>query len=320
MIKKTEEQTVWGWMIAAYLFLAGVGAGAYAAGMALHLYRPEWAAAAKCGVALGFPLLLIGTFFLIADLGVKLRALRAFMNPGTSWIARGTIIISGFMILAFVHLIGWVWPFSFFDGAPGAMRVLGIINLVFALMTMVYTGILLGANRAIAFWSTAMLPLLFLISACSTGIMAVILAYALVGGAAGRFLHEPLSLLGGVDILLIALECLALAFYLQATHRTVESRHSSRVVLKGRLSGYFWFGVVVCGLLVPLAVEIIAQAGGLGQTASSALAVAILLAVPGLFGGLVLRYVVLAAGVTAPLKAGGFEFTVPSVKYKAAHE
>lgn len=317
MIRKSEEQTTWGWLIAAYLFLAGVGAGAYATGMALHLYDPTWETAAKCGVFLGFPLLLIGTFFLIADLGVKFRALRAFMNPGSSWIARGTIIISTFMILGFVHIIGWIWPFSWFEGAQGPMRALGIINMVFAVLTMVYTGVLLGASRAIAFWSTAMLPVLFLVSACSTGVMAVMVLFAVVTLGAGQFLHETFAFLGGIDIMLIVLEILVLTFYLQATHRTVESRHSAQIIFKGRLTGHFWFGVVVLGLLIPLCVEIVALVGGLGATAASATPVALLVAVPGLIGGLILRYVVLGAGVRAPLRVGGIEYTIPAIKFNS---
>ena len=59
MVKRIEEQQVWGWLIAAYLFLAGVGAGAYATGMGLYFYKPEWVTFAKSGIALGFPLLAI---------------------------------------------------------------------------------------------------------------------------------------------------------------------------------------------------------------------------------------------------------------------
>ncbi|MFC2171727.1 NrfD/PsrC family molybdoenzyme membrane anchor subunit [Acidobacteriota bacterium] len=318
MITKTEEQTVWGWMIAAYLFLAGVGAGAYATGVAINLYKPEWTTAAKCGIGLGFPLLAIGTLFLIADLGVKFRALRAFMNPGTSWIARGTIIISMFMILSFVHFIGWIWPFSFFAAASTGMKVLGIINLVFALLTMVYTGVLLGANRSIAFWCTAMLPLLFLISACSTGLMATILLYAFISPSTGQFSHDTLALLGGIDIMLIVVECLALTFYIQATHQTFASRQSAKVVLKGRLAAHFWLGVVVIGLFIPLLTEAIALLAGLGETAGAAIVIALIIAVPGLIGGLFLRYVVLAGGIRSPLKAAGMEYSIPTVTYKPA--
>src|SRR5512136_2699530 len=169
-----QVQTEWSWNIAVYLFLAGVGAGGYAAGVVASFGGEAWERFARTGVALGWPLLMVGTVFLILDLGVKVRALRVFLNPGTSWIARGSLFISVFMILSFVHLVLMVWPWRMpVDDPP--LRVIGSVNLVFSVLVMIYTGVLLGASRSIAFWNTAMLPLLFLVSASSTGLMAVLL-------------------------------------------------------------------------------------------------------------------------------------------------
>ena len=58
--KKMEEalnaQKVWGWKIAAYLFLAGVGAGAYLVGFAFNLTRPEFMLLSKLTVLIAAPL------------------------------------------------------------------------------------------------------------------------------------------------------------------------------------------------------------------------------------------------------------------------
>src|SRR3990172_6717987 len=107
-----QVQVEWRWLIAAYLFLAGVGGGAYLAGVIADLAGGAgWMTISKIGVFLGVPCVLIGTLFLLADLGKPVNAWRVWMKPGTSWISRGTIIIVIFMIFAAMETAFWVWPF-----------------------------------------------------------------------------------------------------------------------------------------------------------------------------------------------------------------
>ena len=168
-----QSQTKWRWIIAVYLFLAGLGAGAYLTGVVADHLGSAWESVSKIGVALGFPCVVVGSMFLIFDLGAPANFWRAFRKPNSSWIARGTIIITIFMILSAIHIALWLWPFQSLAGAEGARHFVGILGAIFALCTMIYTGILLAAARPIAFWSTPMLPLLFLVSALSTGTVAV---------------------------------------------------------------------------------------------------------------------------------------------------
>jgi len=316
MEPKLKAQTEWGWPIAAYLFLAGVGAGAYAWGALGELTGALGDVAPRVGVMLGFPLLLIGTFFLIGDLGVKPRALNAFLSPRTSWIARGTWIISIFMVLSLIHAAGWVWPLGFLAEAEGLRQFLSGLTLIFAILTMVYTGVLLGASRPIAIWSTAMLPALFLVSALSTGLMAVALGTVLVGMAGTPVAEATLVRMAGLDILAIVAEMLVIVFYVQAAHATPESRASRELLLRGRVAVPFWVGVIGVGLTVPLIIQVFEYTSG--ETAAGALLsnqaalMAVVASLLGLLGGLLLRYVVLACGVRAPLRAGGIEYSFPA--------
>ncbi len=301
-----KAQSKWGWLIASYLFLAGLGGGAYVTGVVADFVGGDWVALAKIGVALGFPCVLVGSVFLIADLGTPANFWRAFMRPGTSWVARGTIIISIFMVIGFLHIALWLWPFGVLEEGSGVRHVIGVVGAVFAFGTMIYTGLLLGANRPIAFWSTALVPVLFLVSALSTGTMAVILISALGGeGHSG-----PVSTLARVDIVLLVLEAIVIVMYLQATHRVPESRAAARLVLSGSVAPLFWLGVAAFGLAVPLVLELLSA---YALDGSGAAVVAALAAVSGLAGGWCLRQVVLSGGVQAPLRAGRFEFALPNV-------
>lgn len=291
-----QVQTEWRWLIAAYLFLAGVGGGAYLAGViidftAKFLGRTGWAEFSKIGVFLGVPCVIIGTLFLLADLGRPINAWRVWMKPGTSWIARGTIIIVLFMIFAAIQTAFWIWPFP--GSISNAHGVIAVLGAIFAFLTVVYTGLLLGYSQPIALWRTALLPVLFFVSAVSTGIMAIVLIGQYRGVGEGK-----LAFLAHMDALILLFEMFVLIVFLYSAYRTIESRFSASRILAGAVAPSFWLGVVACGLLVPFFLELL---GGEGPAAGLA-------AVLGLFGGLCLRYSILAGGTLDPMTAAGFEF------------
>jgi formate-dependent nitrite reductase membrane component NrfD len=312
MQKEFEAQKEWGWNIAVYLFLAGVGAGGYVTGVICDLVGGEsWKPICKIGISMGFPLVFIGTLFLIADLGVKPRALYVFLNPATSWIARGTYIITIFMLLGAAHIAFWIWPLDLLEEFFCWRGTLGCVNLVFAILTMVYTGVLLGASRPIALWSTPLLPVLFLISALSTGIAGTILLSAIYAHGSDLLIEAELGILTRFDAFLIITELIVIGFYLQAMHRTDESRASLAMLIKGKLSLEFWGGFIIFGLSIPLVSEL-AEIIFLSDAELVEMFCTILIStILSLLGGLLLRHLILAAGVKASLRAGGFEFKLP---------
>jgi polysulfide reductase chain C len=290
-----QVQSEWRWLIAVYLFLAGVGGGAYLAGVIADLAGgTEWTLVSKIGVFLGVPCVLIGTLFLLADLGKPGHSWRVWMKPRTSWIARGTIIIVIFMVLAAVHTAFWIWPFA----GPlveneAARGFIGVLGAIFAFLTVIYTGLLLGYSQPIALWRTALLPVLFFVSAVSTGLMAIMIIAQSMGVAVAQ-----LDILESLDAAILIFEVFVLAVYLYNAYRTLESRASAKRILKGPVASYFWLGVVLCGLAIPLILELAGRHG----------IVLILAAFLGLFGGLCLRFTILVGGIFTPITAAGFEF------------
>jgi polysulfide reductase chain C len=287
-----QVQIEWRWLIAAYLFLAGVGGGAYLAGVIADFAGgTDWMTVSKIGVFLGVPCVLIGTFFLLADLGRPINTWRVWMKPGTSWIARGTIIIVIFMIFDAIQTAYWVWPFP--GPIENARGVIAILGAVFAFLTVIYTGLLLGYSQPIPLWRTALLPVLFFVSAVSTGIMAI----ALIGQQLG-VAENQLALLDKIDAVILVFEMFVLIVFLYNAYRTIESRFSAKRVLGGSVAPAVWLGVVACGLLIPFFLELFGG-GGIAVTVATVL---------GLFGGLCLRYSVLAGGTLSPIAATGYEF------------
>jgi formate-dependent nitrite reductase membrane component NrfD len=302
-----QAQTKWRWGVATYLFLVGAGSGAYAVGVFADFLGAGWTAVAEIGVALGFPLVLIACLFKVSELGRPYNAWRAGMMPGTSWMARGAILLTAFLGVSLLHILLWVWPLpGALAGAAGVRHALGIVGGILAIGTAFYTGILLASNKPIAFWSTAMLPVLFMLSSLLSGLMAVVL----VGLLAGLPFAGTIASLEHIIAVLLVLKALVVTFYMQATHRTPESRASAQLVLHGKVAPLFWIGVAVVGLAVPLGLgffDLFHVYGGATGV------IAVLASLCGLVGSFLLRQVVLAGGIHAPLRAGRFEIPLPIV-------
>jgi formate-dependent nitrite reductase membrane component NrfD len=291
MEEKLRGGFVFGWKVIAYLFLAGVGGGVAVVGAAFHLILPEVESVTRASVILGAPLVIAGCLLLFFDLGRPQAAFRALSRPHQAWIARGTIILTAFIIFQAIQFAGWIWPFRALMSGSALFTFLNVLGGVFGLLTVLYTGFLFDTTRSIPFWSTPILPLLFLVSGVSTGIFALILLLL-----SGLSVNEEISLLSRIDLFLIVFEGLILFFYIHGMHEVTAARASVRRLIKDDLSSAFWGGVVGLGLLVPFLVEVF--------LADRVFAI-VMACLCGLLGGIFVRYVIVAGAVKAPLNAEG---------------
>jgi len=299
-----QLQRDWGWLIAAYLFLGGVGGGAYTIAAINSFLGTSLALSTTVGLWIAFPALLVGTLFLLFDLGSPTRAVLAGMKPGTSWIARGTWIISLFMVFSFLHLI--LHRFTNVGSTSGGavlINIISVLGIVFAIGTMAYTGILLGASKGIPFWRSGVVPVIFVVSAVVTGHFAIMLGMALFGGSVETLV--PLRAMAVEAAALVVLEILVIIFFLQAAYRLPDSRESAERILRKQV---FIIGYFILGLAAPLVLMLIAYRFAAGSQGGAFSAVVIIGALLGLAGGLILRYAVLICGALPTLNIAGFAF------------
>jgi formate-dependent nitrite reductase membrane component NrfD len=294
-----QIQTEWRWLIALYLFLGGVGAGAYTIAAVNSFLGHALEPSTIVGLWISFPALVIGSLCLLADLGQPTKAILAGMKPGTSWIARGFWIISIFMVVAMVH----TWLAVFGDANAGVLKVIAVVGIVFAVSTMAYTGILLGVSKGITFWRSGVVPVLFIISATVTGHFAIMIGLVLFSGRPEVL--DTLRLMAGEAALLVVFEVLAIAFFLQAAWKHPDPRES---VVRLLANTTFIVGYVLGGLAAPLLLMLILYRWMPEATNTAILSVSALGAVLGLMGGLILRWGVLRFGALPTLNVGGFEF------------
>jgi formate-dependent nitrite reductase membrane component NrfD len=295
-----QLQHDWGWLVAAYLFLGGVGAGAYVISALNGLLGGDVGTATTIGLWIGFPAVLVGTLFLVADLGTPARAILAGMKPRTSWIARGTWIISIFLVLSFCHLV--LDRFTSVAESAGGQTLINLIaslGILFAVGTAAYTGILLSASKGIPFWRSGAVPVVFVISALVTGHFAIMLGMILFEDA---LVLDTVGTMALEAVVLVALEVLAILFFLQSAYREPDSRESAERILRKRL---FVVGYFILGLAAPFVLMSMVYSS---PTQVSVTYLGSLGALFGLIGGAALRQAILVCGALPTLNIAGFEF------------
>jgi len=308
---KPEGQRAWGGKVAAYLFLAGGGAGAYLAAFLTALIKPEFREIVTGGLVLSVVMLAGGILFLIFDLGRKQKAFWAFAQPGNSWIARGAMIISIFAVLDFILIMAVLT-----SGSPelrsGIRIVIGSLAALGAILTLTYTGMVLGAARPVAFWNPAFLTGLFFISGISAGIALVVFYLSAMSILPGQTLDNSIHALARSNAIVLSLEVLVIIlFMLRMSSRACAS---VEMIIKGQLAAVSWV-FIGAGTLICLIFDY--YTGFFAVSLPPGLrAAAIPVNLLGLCGGFVLRYVTVKAGIASPLKTGRATISVPRISEK----
>lgn len=290
---------IWGWEIPVYLFLGGVVAGLLVLGALLELARGGRPRSGAMGLLpfLGLVLLSLGMGALFLDLEHPLHVFRfylAFMPASPmSW---------GSWILILVYPLGLALGLlSLSDGQrafvrerlPGGRLVerlavalepwrrplLGAAAVAGAALGL-YTGLLLGTMVARPQWNSAVLGPLFLCSGISTGAALMLLF---------RLEEREREALVRIDSWAIAVELALLALLLLGYATGGRAgQHALYHVAGGPWTSAFWSLVVIGGLVVPLAMELVGHRRRLPLAALAPVLV--------LVGGLALRFVLLSAG------------------------
>lgn len=317
----TAELT-WGLPVIWYLFLAGVGAGALTASASVLLrgggggFAGSHVEIARYGAFLAPLPVMVGCFLLIFELGTFeagnwMRWLNLYKVVNLSPMSIGTWLLTFFIGVSMVYAYTFVPNAPFLGERQVPLRkLLAWIAVPLGIATAVYTGILLGAMPARPFWNSPILALLFLLSSISTGVALILLVRAILHRApaeeAKQAYTESDYLLTATDILLIGFELMVIFLFIMYAHLTIGNvKEAISVILPGGdLAPLFWFGVVLVGLLVPALIELYYVVPKLlyhrGFSAPRIVDIAVSGAV--LFGGFLLRYVVVVAGqVTGPV-------------------
>jgi formate-dependent nitrite reductase membrane component NrfD len=303
---------IWHWHIPLYLFLGGLAAGLiffsaldYLRGREnTHKTTVKWAPFLVPFV------LVIGLIALFLDLKHKLYFWRLYttihLESPMSW---------GAWILMAITPLSMLWCFSYMrefrEHINGRIRIvdrlydwvmkimfrfrfvstfeqfvikqrknMAYLNIVLSVLLGIYTGILLSAFNARPLWNTSILGPLFLVSGLSTA------AAAIMWMTKNK---DERKLYGRIDLLLIGIEIFLIIHmfmgFLAGSEVKIEA---AQLFLGGEYTALFWSFVVVLGLVVPAAFEIMKLRGFKVPVAIPALMIII--------GGLAFRFIMVDAG------------------------
>lgn len=282
----------WPIIIAIYLFLAGVGVAAFYTGILSNLFGNwKYRKLAKYGSYIGVPLIIIGVLLLLADLGRPFyfwHFLLTFKLSSTMSI--GVWLLSAFVIFGGLNMLTWLAEEDFaqnnsllgaFKGKEGLRSLTGYLGIILGILTAAYTGVLLASTSAALWSSTQYLGLLFLVSATSTGMAALMLVLAWRKEDIG-IIHK----LAKADMIVVLFEIIVLALMFSALSASAPAAAS--VVLGGSYAIWFWVGIIGCGLVLPVIIDLAASKKAFGAPMLASILV--------LVGGFLLRYVMLYAG------------------------
>lgn len=291
---------IWDAVIACYLFLAGMGAGAFVLAAVTSFVKPEATKVRMIGYIIAPVAVAVGCLLLMVDAKAGLHNPMRFFFIVTnlqSVMAWGVIILSAFIVVGFVDLF-LMWKKK---TTPKALDAIGI---VLAVCTAAYTGLLLGFAPGFPLWNPIVLPILFIVSAASSGFASVLLIAHAMGSAD---VHKLPSFLDKAGLWLPVVEAVLIAALLivasMASGSVAPAAQASVAnMTTGSYALVFWLGLVAIGLIVPFAIEFIkmrkaTSAKIVGNEATSKNALALTSEACVLVGAFVLRFLVIMAAV-----------------------
>lgn len=242
-------EPIWGVIIACYLFLAGLGGGAFITSAFLRWRHPEAVNMIRIGRVIAPVVVIVGLLLLMVDAKAGLhnpwRFALLLTNFGSvmTW---GVVFLGAFVVVALVvaalDLTKHRVPFA-----------LDIVGSVLGACVGVYTGCLLGVCKTFPLWNNGMLPILFLVSAVSTG-MASVLLVAIIRHP------EEFNRVGVLKkfhfcLPIIELVCVASLLFITASNASPAGWNSVMSLVAGDYALAFWLVFVIIGLVGPTALE-----------------------------------------------------------------
>ncbi len=293
ILYNVTQQEAFGIFIAVYFYLTGLSAGSFilstlAYGFGMEKYK----SLGKVGVILATVLLVIAPLFLLLHIGVPHRAWHLFVYLNfESPITWGSFLL----ILYPINCI--IYGYFMFKEQKKQTRLFGLIGIPLAVSVHGYTGFILAFGKARALWNTALMPILFLVSAIVSGIALMILVCIIKD----RFFSKQkkidyplLENLGKMlawiivfDLFLVLCDILVLLI----SHSDAQA--AAHLLLSGKLFPLFLIVENLLGKIVPFVLLSVPRFRNLAT-----MIIASLLVIIGIF---FMRYVVVIGGEFIPL-------------------
>ncbi|QSX33157.1 polysulfide reductase NrfD [Shewanella avicenniae] len=294
------DPVTWHWVIAVYLFLAGLSAGAVMVALALRWAKGEqFESPIIKAAALVAPLAIcLGMLCLVFDLTKPFHFWLILINYNLSSVMSiGVIALLLYIPLTFAYallvfrapLANWPLLGGVAEALLGWRKPLEVLLFGLGIVVGAYTGFLISAMNVYPMLNTAILPALFLVSGISAGAAANALV-ALIWFKTDSHSAE-ISGLHRVELPVVGIEMLFLLMLFSALYFKGGAAASALASLTtGQWAVVFWALVVGVGFGIPLLSRLLPAELRHGK------GVTVLAACASLTGVLALRHFILYAG------------------------
>ncbi len=260
-----KTQTTWGFQEALTFTLEGIGATVFFGAFLFGQFQ---------GAVLGLVILMASGALLLAHLGNPKNLIYVMANFRHSWMSRGAVLIPLFVVLG-VITIADSWS------AAGHPILTGIF-LALTLFVLVKSGLVMTTFPAIDLWNDGMLPVLFALNGITSGVAVLAL---FPGGVVGNYFWLfPLAL---VSLLIVT------AIFILTIRNASKAAKVSVDLINGTHFHSFYSLGVVLGTGGPLILGYYIMV----SPPAASLPVLLLMAALRIIGDVLMRNVILKAGV-----------------------
>ena len=166
ILYNVEHREAAGVLIAIYFYLTGISAGSFILSTLAYVFgQAKYKPIGKIAVVLATAVLIIAPMALLIHVGRPFRAWRLFYNINfTSPISWGSFLLTLYPINCIIY------GYFIFKNNAKMTKLFGTIGIPLAVSVHGYCGFILGFAKARHLWNTALMPILFLVSAIVSGI------------------------------------------------------------------------------------------------------------------------------------------------------
>jgi Ni/Fe-hydrogenase subunit HybB-like protein len=284
-IYPNEIELHWGLLVVIYPYLTGLVAGAFILASLVKVFNVrEVAPTYRIALLTALAFLIVAPLPLLAHLGHPEKSFEIFLTPNTTsamamfgfvyaWYLMAVLLLEIWfdyreqMILWARSESGWRKWFhkilSLFSGDLSekalkfdhrAARIITIIGIPSAFLLHGYVGFIFGSIKANPWWSSVLMPIVFLFSAIVSGISLVLLIYMVITPMRGQKID-----MACIDkIASYMFYAMIVDFSLEALdfiHRIYESEESIKILAE-MVSGKLFVSLVVVQLLIGMIIPL----------------------------------------------------------------
>ncbi|MDF1526708.1 MAG: NrfD/PsrC family molybdoenzyme membrane anchor subunit [bacterium] len=273
----------WSLMIVLYPYITGLVAGAFVVSSLYHVFDIEaLKPVSRFALMASLAFLLVATWPLLLHLGHPLRGINVMITPNpTSAMAGFGYFYSGYMVILLVEVwlvfrkdiityarrsrglkqtIYKLLALGVYDTSEKAQAIdakmvkfLAAIGIPGAFLLHGYVGFLFGALKSNPWWSTPLMPIIFIFSAVVSGIAALIVMYQVAMKLKGLVIDRACidTMCGWLWMFLMITASLELLELVTLAYEKAEEWEIIGQLLAGPLSFSFLGLQMIVGVLIP---------------------------------------------------------------------